>query len=185
MAYHEVGHALVMKALPHGLPVQKVSIVARGPALGLTVSAPLEDRYLASRAQLLARMAGELGGRVAEELIFGDVTTGAKQDIEAVTTIARRMVCEFGMSDLGMIAWSRREDGLPVVSEEMAARIDQAVKALVDEAYQMARAVLVAQRDKLVQIAEYLKVVETIDGAELDRLLAGEVPTPPAASPSA
>jgi cell division protease FtsH len=184
VAYHEVGHALVMKALPHGLPVQKVSIVARGPALGLTVSAPLEDRYLASRAQLLARMAGELGGRVAEELIFGDVTTGAKQDIEAVTTIARRMVCEFGMSDLGMIAWGRREDGLPVVSEEMAARIDQAVKALVDEAYQMARAVLVAQRDKLVQIAEYLKVVETIDGAELDRLLAGEVP-PPAASPSA
>jgi len=185
VAYHEVGHALVMKALPHGLPVQKVSIVARGPALGLTVSAPLEDRYLASRAQLLARMAGELGGRVAEELIFGDVTTGAKQDIEAVTTIARRMVCEFGMSDLGMIAWGRREDGLPVVSEEMAARIDQAVKALVDEAYQMARAVLVAQRDKLVQIAEYLKVVETIDGAELDRLLAGEVPPPPAASPSA
>src|SRR5579883_1820326 len=104
IAYHEVGHALVMKSLKHSHPVQKVSIISRGQALGVTVQAPKEDSYLTSRAQLTARMASLLGGRAAEELTFGDVTTGARQDLEAVADLARRMVTEFAMSELGVIA---------------------------------------------------------------------------------
>src|SRR5579883_3352502 len=104
IAYHEVGHAIVMRSMPGADPVQKVSAIARGMALGITVQAPAEDRYLMRRSELLAKMAGAMGGRAAEEIMFGDITTGASQDIEYVTGIARRMVCEFGMSPLGNVA---------------------------------------------------------------------------------
>ena len=104
IAYHEVGHAIVMRSIPGADPVHKVTAISRGMALGITVQAPAEDRYLMRKSELLAKMAGAMGGRASEEIIFGDITTGASQDIEYVTNIARRMVCEFGMSPLGLIS---------------------------------------------------------------------------------
>ncbi|HEY3080746.1 MAG TPA: ATP-dependent zinc metalloprotease FtsH [Chloroflexota bacterium] len=172
VAFHEVGHALVARMLEHADPVHKVSVIARGPALGVTVYAPKEDSYLVSREQLLARMAHALGGRMAEELVFGDVTTGAKADIESVTNIARRMVCEFGMSDLGVIVLTRRDDGTALlVSDELSSKIDQACNRLVAEACEKARRILIERRDALDAISERLLEVETIDGDELDRLI--------------
>src|SRR5256712_124459 len=109
IAYHEVGHALVMKSIAKSDPVHKVSVVSRGQALGITIQLPLKDRYLTSKSELIARMAAAMGGRAAEEIIFGDVTTGAKQDIEYATNVARQMVCEFGMSDrLGLVTLHRK-----------------------------------------------------------------------------
>ncbi len=172
IAYHEVGHALVMRSLKHAQPVHKVTVVGRGPALGLTVTVPTEDTYLTSREQLMARMASELGGRVAEELIFGDVTTGAKQDIESVTNIARRMVCEFGMSELGVISLTRRDDGTALlVSNELSAKIDEACNGLIAEAYDTARRILTERHNALVKISEHLLEVETIDGEQLDAMI--------------
>jgi cell division protease FtsH len=171
IAYHEVGHAIVMRSMPGADPVQKVSAIARGMALGITVQAPLEDRYLLRRSELLAKMAGAMGGRAAEELIFGDITTGASQDIEYVTGIARRMVCEFGMSPLGNVALKMDPEGTSSFSPETAAKIDAEISALVDQAYATALTILSEKRDKLEAIAEHLIQVETIDGAELDAML--------------
>jgi cell division protease FtsH len=171
IAYHEVGHAIVMRSLPGADPVRKVTAIARGMALGITLQAPLEDRYLLRRSELLAKMAGAMGGRAAEELIFGDITTGASQDIEYVTELARRMVCEFGMSALGNVALKMSEDGTALISPEMAARIDAEVARLVEEAHQTALEILRQKREKLVTIAERLIEVETIDGEELDAML--------------
>ncbi len=171
IAYHEVGHAIVMRSIPGSDPVQKVSAIARGMALGITVQSPAEDRYLMRRSELLAKMAGAMGGRAAEEVIFGDITTGASQDIEYVTNIARRMVCEFGMSSLGLIALKPDAEGNVSISAETAARVDQEIAKLVDQAYTTALNILREKQDKLILIAEYLKQVETIDGAELDEML--------------
>jgi cell division protease FtsH len=175
IAYHEVGHALVMKSMEAADPVQKISVISRGKALGLTVQTPKEDRHLMSKKQLFARMAGAMGGRVAEEIVFGDVTTGAQQDIKYVTDIARRMVCEFGMSEIGTVnlPWQREYGPETFVSETMSAKVDAAVVGLVDEAYKMAKTILRARLDDLKLVAEHLKIVETIPGAELDHLLAG------------
>jgi cell division protease FtsH len=151
--------------------VQKVSAIARGMALGITVQAPAEDRYLMRRSELLAKLAGAMGGRAAEEIIFGDITTGASQDIEYVTNIARRMVCEFGMSPLGNIALKADADGNMMISAEVAARIDAEVSALINQAYTTALNVLREKEDKLMAISEHLIQVETIDGEELDRML--------------
>jgi cell division protease FtsH len=171
IAYHEVGHAIVMRSLPGADPVQKVTTIARGMALGITVQAPIEDRYLMRKSELLAKMAGAMGGRAAEEIIFGDITTGASQDIEYVTNIARRMVCEFGMSPLGLIALKAEPDGTSTISAETAARIDKEISFLVDQAYTTARDILLEKKDRLITIAEHLIEVETIDGAELDAML--------------
>jgi len=171
IAYHEVGHAIVMRSIPGSDPVQKVTAIARGMALGITVSAPAEDRYLLRRSELLAKMAGLMGGRAAEEIVFGDITTGASQDIEQATNIARRMVCEFGMSPLGLIALKNDAEGAPTVSAETAAKIDHEVALLVEQAYQTALEILRAKREKLSLIAEHLIEVETIEGAELDAML--------------
>ncbi|HVB96830.1 MAG TPA: cell division protein FtsH, partial [Chloroflexota bacterium] len=173
ISYHEVGHALVMKSLKHAHPVTKVSVIARGQALGLTVQSPKHDSYLTSKAQLMARMSALLGGRSAEELIFGDVTTGARQDLDAVTDLARRMVVEFAMSDLGVVAAPLPERG-GELSPETSAKVDRETMRLIDEAFNTARAILSERREKLVSIAEHLLQVETIDGAELDRLLGPE-----------
>jgi cell division protease FtsH len=170
IAYHEVGHAIVMRSLPGSDPVQKVSAIARGMALGITVSAPSEDRYLMRRSELLAKMAGLMGGRAAEEVIFGDITTGAANDIERVTGIARKMVCEFGMSSLGQIQFKAAEEG-GSYSPQTAAQIDSEIRFLVDQAYQTAKDILLERKDKLIAISEHLIEVETIDGEELDRLL--------------
>jgi cell division protease FtsH len=171
IAYHEVGHAIVMRSVPGADPVQKVSAIARGMALGITVQAPAEDRYLVRRSELLAKLAGAMGGRAAEEIIFGDITTGASQDIEYVTSIARRMVCEFGMSSIGNIALKPDADGNTMISAEVASRIDTEVSALIDQAYATALSILREKEDKLMVISEHLIQVETIDGEELDRML--------------
>lgn len=177
IAYHEVGHAIVMRSMPGADPVRKVTAIARGMALGITVQAPAEDRYLMRRSELLARMAGAMGGRAAEEIIFGDITTGASQDIEYVTNVARRMVCEFGMSPLGNVLLKMESEGTPTmnrgatISPETAARIDKEVSLLVAQAYDTALTILREKKDKLVAIAEHLIEVETIDGAELDAML--------------
>ncbi len=172
-ACHEVGHAMVMRLLPHSDPVHKVSIISRGQALGITVQRPTEDRYLVSKSQLLARMAGAMGGRAAEEIIFGEMTTGARQDIEYATDIARRMVCEFGMSDLGAVAFNRKDDvpGNGTWSDDLKARVDQAIIELVEQAHAVAHRTLAKNREKLVEISEHLMKVETIDAATLDHLL--------------
>jgi len=134
---------------------------------------PLKDRYLTSKSELMARMAAAMGGRAAEEIIFGDVTTGAKQDIEQATSIARQMVCEFGMSErLGLVTLHRKGDSdSQFFSELTAADVDAEVKALTDAAYRQASDICQTRRATLVRIAEHLQVVETIDGDELDRLL--------------
>ena len=170
IAYHEVGHAIVMRSIPGADPVRKVTAIARGMALGITVQSPNEDRYLMRKSELLAKLAGAMGGRAAEEIIFGDITTGAAQDIEYVTNIARRMVCEFGMSSLGLISL-KGDDGKGTISAETAARIDREIAALVDQAYSTALTVLREKHDRLVQIAEHLIEVETMDGTELDAML--------------
>ena len=171
IAYHEVGHAIVMRAIPGTDPVQKVSAIARGMALGVTVQAPAEDRYLIRRSELLAKLAGAMGGRAAEEIIFGDITTGAAQDIEYVTNVARRMVCEFGMSSLGNIAFKAEADGSSTISAQAAAKIDNEVSSIIEQAYATATAILTERRERLVAISEHLIQVETIDGSELDALL--------------
>ncbi|HYS02995.1 MAG TPA: ATP-dependent zinc metalloprotease FtsH [Candidatus Eisenbacteria bacterium] len=184
IAYHEVGHALCMKSIAKSDPVHKVSIVSRGQALGVTVQLPKRDRYLTSKSELQARMVAAMGGRAAEEIIFADATTGAKQDIEFATSIARHMVCDFGMSErLGLVTLrARGDDDSPLISELTAEDVDAEVKALIDAAYRQAVQILQEKRAILVRIAEHLQQVETIDGAELDALLAadaGATPTPP------
>ncbi len=180
IAYHEVGHALVMKSIAKSDPVHKVSVVSRGQALGVTIQLPLKDRYLTSKSELIARMAAAMGGRAAEEIIFGDVTTGAKQDIEYATNVARQMVCEFGMSErLGLVTLHRKGDGDSLFFSELtAADVDAEVKALTDAAYSQAYEICETRRATLVRIAEHLQVVETIDGEELDRLLLDEAAAP-------
>jgi cell division protease FtsH len=185
IAHHEVGHALVMKSIPGSDPVHKVSIVSRGQALGVTIQLPTRDRYLTSRTELTAKMAGAMGGRAAEEIVFGDVTTGAKQDIEAATAIARQMVCEFGMSErLGLVTLHRRGDSEnQFFSELTAADVDAEIKALTDAAYRQACEILRGRRDTLTAISEHLQVVETIDAEELDRMLGASGAVPVIASP--
>ncbi|HXN58291.1 MAG TPA: ATP-dependent zinc metalloprotease FtsH [Candidatus Angelobacter sp.] len=180
IAYHEVGHALVMKSIAKSDPVHKVSVVSRGQALGVTIQLPLKDRYLTSKSELIARMAAAMGGRAAEEIIFGDVTTGAKQDIEYATGIARQMVCEFGMSErLGLVTLHRKGDGDSLFFSELtAADVDAEVKALTDAAYRQAYEICESRRATLVRIADHLQLVETIDGDELDRLLLDEAAIP-------
>jgi cell division protease FtsH len=184
IAYHEVGHALVMKSLPNCDPVHKISIVSRGMALGWTMSLPEEDRYLISRSQLVDQIAGTMGGRAAEALIFGDITSGASDDIQRVTDMARRMVTQWGMSDkLGTVAMGVKQEmvflGRDIgeqrnYSEEIAALIDEEVRGLVSDGYETAKRILGERRGHLELIAEHLKTVETIDAAEFDRLLAQE-----------
>src|SRR5438876_8928824 len=171
IAYHEVGHAIVMRSMPGADPVRKVQAIARGMALGITVQSPTEDRYLMRRSELLAKMAGAMGGRASEEIIFGDITTGASQDFEYVTNIARRMVCEFGMSSLGQIEIKADPDGNTTISAETAAKIDAEVSGLIDQAYTTAINILRERKDKLIAISEHLIQVETIDGTELDAML--------------
>ena len=194
IAYHETGHALVMKALKHTDPVHKVSIISRGMALGWTLSLPEEDKYLVSRNELMDQIAGIMGGRVAEEIVFGDITSGAENDIQKATQIARRMVTQWGMSEkLGTVTMGHKEELVFLgrdlgeqrnYSEEIAAIIDEEIRSIVDHGYQTANAILTKQRSKMDAVVERLKVVETIDGKELDQILASEEPEIPAAAAS-
>jgi cell division protease FtsH len=194
IAYHETGHALVMKALPHTDPVHKVSIISRGMALGWTMSLPEEDKYLISRDELMDQIAGIMGGRVAEEIVFGDITSGAENDIQKATQMARRMVTQWGMSDkLGTVAMGHREELVFLgrdlgeqrnYSEEVAAIIDEEIRSIVDHGYQTAKSILTLQRHKMDAVVEQLKVVETLDAKQLDEILAREAPEAPAAASS-
>ncbi len=192
IAYHEIGHALVAKSLPNADPVHKVSIISRGMALGWTMQLPTEDRYLVSRSELNDDMAVILGGRVAEELIFGDITSGASDDIGKATKLARRMVTEWGMSEkLGPLTFGHKEELVFLgrdlgeqrnYSEEVAGEIDQEVHRLVDTAYQRAKKILTERREKLVHLAEYLKQEETIEGWQMDAVINspdGKIPPVP------
>jgi cell division protease FtsH len=194
IAYHETGHALVMKALPHTNPVHKVSIISRGMALGWTLSLPEEDKYLISRNELMDEIAGIMGGRVAEEIVFGDITSGAENDIQKATQMARRMVTQWGMSEkLGNVAMGHREELVFLgrdlgeqrnYSEEVAAVIDEEIRSIVDHGYQTAKVILTGQRRRMDAVVERLKIVETLDAKELDEIINREAPEAPAAASS-
>jgi cell division protease FtsH len=187
VAYHEAGHALVGALMPDYDPVQKISIIPRGRAGGLTWFTPSEDRMdtgLYSRAYLENQMAVALGGRLAEEIIFGEeeVTTGASNDLQQVARVARQMITRFGMSDrLGPVALGRQQGNMFLgrdimserdFSEETAAAIDEEVRKLVDVAYARSKEVLVNNRHILDQIAQMLIDKETVDADELQEILA-------------
>jgi cell division protease FtsH len=180
-AYHEVGHALVATELPNCDPVHKVTIIGRGRTGGFTRFLPAEDRSLWARSQFLDTLAAMLGGHTAEELTFGEVTTGASNDIERATDLAQRMVCQYGMSEkFGPVALGRAEPGSQVgrggfeqkaFSDEMAREIDQEIRLLMEEARGKARAVLTTRRDKLEEISRLLLEKETVSGEEFKELL--------------
>ncbi len=180
IAYHEGGHAVVQRILPKCDPVQKVTIISRGMALGYTMALPSEDRYLQSKTEFEDKIAGLLGGNVAERLIFGDTTTGASNDIEKATDLARRMVTEFGMSDkLGPLSFGKRDElvflGREIgeqrnYSDDVAKTIDDEVRAIIDKAYERATEVLTTHKDKLVALAEKLVAEETVDSEGFEAL---------------
>ena len=191
-AYHEAGHALVAKLLPNADKVHKVTIIPRGKALGITQQLPEEDRYTYTKEYLLDRLAVLFGGRVAEELALGTISTGAGNDIERATELARRMVAEWGMSEkIGPIAVKIREQvGEPVeiVSEELRRLIDKEVKRIINETYSRTKELLSQNMDKLENLARALLERETLTGEEIDRAINGELTRsddePPASSGS-
>jgi cell division protease FtsH len=194
LAYHEVGHALLGKLLPNTDPPTKVTILPRGMALGYTLTLPTEDRFLMSKSQMLDEIAVLLGGRVAEQLVFNEVTTGAQNDLERCTGIARRMVCDFGMSEeLGPLTLGHKHG--PVFlgrdlhedrnySEEVAAKIDVEIRKIVDACYDNATRILTENREIMDRIVNALLEKETITGEELDRLINGEPEEQPPVTPS-
>jgi len=183
-AYHEAGHAIVPLFLPEADPVHKVSIIPRGRALGVTMFLPEEEKYNQSRIGLETAICGLLAGRVAEELMFDEVTSGASNDIERATHIARKMVCEWGMSaKIGPLAFGEKEGEVFLgrdlgharnYSEATAVEIDNEIRRIVRESYDKARQILSNHRDGLVAVAEALLERETIDGGEVRRMIFGE-----------
>jgi cell division protease FtsH len=180
-AYHEVGHALVARMLPNLDPVHKITIVARGLAGGYTRLLPTEDRYLYTKSQFEETLAFALGGHAAEQLIFGEVTTGASNDIERSTSLARQMVTQYGMSEkLGPIMLGKKEElvflGRDIgeqrnYSESVAQEIDNEVRTLINRAYSVAREILIKHKDKLITVSEKLMQVETIEGPVFDEIM--------------
>jgi len=182
-AYHEAGHALVARKLPNSDPVHKVSIIARGLAGGYTIQLPTEDRHFYTPSQLKDRLATSLGGRAAEELIFGEMSTGAQNDLEQLTNIARKMVKEFGMSGkLPPRTFGRREDLVFLeqkdYGDKVADTIDEEIEALVNNAYSVAKGILTENKAKLIQIADRLIADETIEGEALVNLFNEPIPSP-------
>ncbi|MDD5748216.1 MAG: ATP-dependent zinc metalloprotease FtsH [Actinomycetota bacterium] len=181
IAYHETGHAIVAHTLPNADPVHKISIIPRGRSLGYTLTLPTEDKYLVTRAELVDELAMLLGGRVAEEIVFGDITTGDQNDIERATKIARQMVMEYGMSEkLGPLTLGHKHEQVflgrdfvaePNYSDEVAFQIDQEVHRLIEDAHHEAQRILSEQRKRLDTIARILIDKETIDKQELLELL--------------
>jgi cell division protease FtsH len=183
-AYHEMGHALVGHYLPNCDPVHKISIISRGAALGYTISLPAEDKFLTTKSALMDQMAMTLGGRAAEELVFNEVTTGAANDLEKVTSSAKHMIMRYGMSEkLGPRVLGRNHDmpflgrdmgAEPDYSEEIAREIDDEIRRVIEEAHERALNVLREHMDDLHQISKLLIERETIDKDQFERLLAGE-----------
>jgi cell division protease FtsH len=180
VAYHEAGHAIVAHVLPNTDPIHKVTIVARGMAGGYTMALPQEDRTLMSRGKFLDDLAFTLGGRAAEELVFSDITSGASNDLERVTKMARMMVTRLGMSDqLGPMVYGQKEEliflGREIseqrdYSEAVAELIDQEVRRIVNESYVRAKAIILEHRDKLDAVAQRLMEIETISRDEFERI---------------
>jgi len=175
-AYHEAGHAVVAALLPHADPLHKVTIIPRGRAMGVTMQLPEGDRHTYTKGYLETQVAVLMGGRVAEELFMNHMTSGASNDIERATDIAQHMVCEWGMSELGPLAFrkpgnSYEADRPHAVSEATAQRVDDAIRKVVLHGYERARAVIVANREPMRVLAEELLAQESLDAPEIRLLL--------------
>ena len=179
VAYHEVGHALLARLLPNADPVHKISILPRGMALGYTLQLPLEDKYLITRSQAMDQLTVMLGGRVSEEMMFNELTSGAHNDLERATEIAKRMVCEFGMSRLGPRTFGKRDRQiflgrdiaeLKDYGEETADAIDKEIRHIIDRCNVRAKKLITSNRSNLEIIAKKIKEVETLEGEELEKL---------------
>ena len=182
-AYHEAGHALVAVLIPHADPLHKVTIIPRGMALGLTMQLPIDDKHSYHKDFLESQLAILMAGRIAEEIFMKHITTGAGNDIERATDLARKMVCEWGMSDLGPMSYGKKEEQIFLgreisqhrdYSEATAIRIDESVHRFVDEGYKRARVIIEQHNDALIRIAEALLEREVLDGAEVGQLIRGE-----------
>jgi cell division protease FtsH len=185
VAHHEMGHAFVAASVAHADPVHKVTIIPRGiAALGMTYQLPTEDRFLLTRSEIEDRIAVLLGGRVAEELVYGEVSTGAHNDLERATELARLMVTKYGMSErVGLATYGERTPlflkanglgGERDFSEATARTIDEEVRAILDRTHDRVRGLLTTKKSALVAAASELKRVETLEGEPLRRLLNGE-----------
>jgi cell division protease FtsH len=189
-AYHEAGHTIVALKVPHADPIHKVTIIPRGMALGVTQQLPESDRYMHTREYLESQIAIMMGGRVAEEIFLGSMTTGASNDLERATEIARRMVCEFGMSRLGPLTFGRSDEAIFLgkelvrhqnYSEDTAIKIDQEVNRIVMEQYERARQIILENREAVERLVQALLEKETLDAQEIRQLVEGGTET--AASP--
>lgn len=193
IAYHESGHTLVAKKLPTTDPVHKVSIIPRGPALGYTLQLPTEDRYLTTKSEINHRLCILLGGRIAEQLTFNEVTTGAQDDLAKATQIAHKMVCEYGMSDrLGPITYRKKSEELFLgreigsgqnYSDQTAQMIDEEVKRLVAEAQERVTTILTDYRAVLETLAKTLVEKEVLNAEEINAIVDGRPPAPPSTPP--
>ncbi len=183
-AYHESGHTMVGLKIPSADPVHKVTIIPRGMALGVTQSLPEGDRYSHTKEYLLGQIAMLMGGRIAEGLFFGNekVTTGASNDIERATVLARSMVCEYGMSSLGPLTFGKKEEQIFLgreisqhrdYSEDTAIQIDQEVRRIIDEQYKIAEGIITDNKDAMIRLAEALLEFETLDAVQIRRVVAG------------
>jgi cell division protease FtsH len=198
-AYHESGHAVVGRLLPKADPIHKVTIIPRGRALGVTFFLPEKDRYGLDREQMLAQIAVSFGGRVAEELFLNQKTTGARQDFESATGIARDMVTRYGMSDeLGPMVYGENDGEIFLgrqvtthknVSEATMQKVDAEIRRIIDEQYMLARKLIEQSRDKVEIMAKALLEWETLDSEQVNDIMAGRPPRPPkpaaGATPSA
>jgi len=181
-AYHEAGHTLVGLKVPGCDPVHKVTIIPRGMALGVTMYLPERDRLSATKEFLLGQIAMAMGGRIAEDIFIGSITTGASNDIEKATEIARAMVCEYGMSDLGPLTFGKKEEQIFLgreinqhrdYSEDTAIKIDGEVKKIISQQYELARQIILDNREAMERLAEALLVHETLDAVQIRRVVAG------------
>jgi len=181
VAYHEAGHAIIGLTLPHSDKVRKITIIPRGQTGGHVLMGPDDDRFLLSKSELIAEITGLLGGRTSEEIFFNDVTTGASNDIERATQIARSMVVEYGMSDLGPIQYEKNSGSVFLgrdytnsqrnFSDTVAEEVDKAIREIIEEAHQQARKIINERKDDVTLIAETLLENETINEEEIDYLL--------------
>lgn len=181
-AYHEAGHTMVGLKVPNIDPVHKVTIIPRGMALGVTMYLPEKDRLSATKEYLLGQIAMAMGGRIAEDVFIGSITTGAANDIEKATEVARSMVCEYGMSDLGPLTFGKKEEQIFLgreisqhrdYSEDTAIKIDLEVRRIIDEQYKRAETIIKENKDAMIRLAEALLEFETLDSVQIRRVVAG------------
>jgi cell division protease FtsH len=182
-AYHEAGHAMVAAMTPGADPIHKVTIIPRGMALGITMQLPIDDKHTYTKEFLEVQLSVLMGGRAAEEIFLGKITTGAGNDIERCTEIARQMVCDWGMSGLGPLAFGKKEEAIFLgreiaqhrdYSEDTAIRIDQEVKKIVTTAYGKARTTLETNREAVERVAQALLEREVLDASEIGLLVEGK-----------